>query len=397
MLGMAHNAPPDEGRNVLRSGEDCQSQLTARPPATGCLRLPLIANLAAEPGTACQFRIFPVRNVRIHLKTLVAVYFLSILFFLNEDTLMASAASPPSAGQLGLGPALLAISLCMLFGANPVAVKITMTGFGVFATAALRFSIAAAVLTCWGLATGQRLRIGRRQLGQIAKVSLLFFLQIGLFYFGQNRTTATHGVLISNVMPFAVMVMAHYLLPDDRITPRKIAGLLLGFSGILILLQESLGLTASAFTGDMLLFVAVLFWACNAIYIKRIISGFTPLQITLYPMVLSIPLFVLTSLLLDAKAVHNLSAPALLGLGYQAIVTASFGFVMWNRLMQHYGATALHSFVFIMPISGVMLGVMLLGEPFTANLAGAILLVATGLLVMNWRRRSQAIPLDTCR
>lgn len=314
---------------------------------------------------------------------------LRCFFLARSRTLIVKPAAPnqqpPS--QLGLGPACLAIFLCMLFGANPVAVKLSLTGIGIFASAALRFTVAATVLTTWAILTGRKLAITRVQARQMAFLAVLFFLQIGIFYVGQNKTTASHGVLIGNILPFVVMIMAHYLLPNDRITPRKVVGLILGFSGVVLLFRDSLNLTPEALTGDLLLLCAVTIWGCNAIYTKRIISTFSPIQITLHPMLMSIPLFYLASLLFDQQMVFNLSAPVLLGMFYQSIVTASFGFVMWNSLIQKYGATALHSFVFLMPISGVVLGVVILGESLTPNLVASILLVATGLLVINWRRR----------
>lgn len=83
--------------------------------------------------------------------------------------------------------------------------------------------------------------------------------------------------------------------------------------------------------------------------------------------------------------IASLNPPVIKALLYQALVTASFGFVAWNTLMSRYGATALHSFVFIMPVSGVFLGVMMLGEPVTAHLVSAIVLVTLGLVVVNGR------------
>lgn len=273
----------------------------------------------------------------------------------------------------------------MLFGANPVALKISLTGIGVFTTAALRFSIAAVVLTLWAGATGKPLAITRRQLGQMTYLAMLFFVQISVFYVGQNKTTASHGVLIGNFLPFVVMIMAHYLLPDDRITPNKVIGLILGFFGVFLLFMDSLNMTADALTGDLLLFFAVLVWGCNAIYVKRIISDYHPVQITIYPMILSTPFYFLAGYVFDGGMIRELSTPVIQGLFYQSIVTASFGFVMWNTLIQKYGATALHSFVFLMPVSGVALGVVILGEPLTPNLLASIFLVATGLVVINWR------------
>lgn len=297
--------------------------------------------------------------------------------------------------QLPLGSALLAIFLCMLFGANPVALKISLTGIGVFTTAALRFSIAAVVLTVWARATGKPLAITRKQLGQMTFLAILFFLQISVFYVGQNKTTASHGVLIGNILPFVVMIMAHYLLPDDRITPRKVIGLILGFFGVFLLFLDSLKMTAEALTGDLLLFFAVLVWGCNAIYVKKIISDYHPVQITIYPMILSTPFYFLAGYFFDGGMIRELSTPVIQGLFYQSIVTASFGFVMWNTLIRKYGATALHSFVFLMPVSGVALGVAILGEPLTSHLLASIVLVATGLVVINWRgkRNKSTTPL----
>ena len=68
---------------------------------------------------------------------------------------------------------------------------------------------------------------------------------------------------------------------------------------------------------------------------------------------------------------------------YQTFVTASFGLVAWNTMIRKFGATALHSFIFIMPISGVFLGIILLNEPITTNLVTSIVLVVSGLIVVN--------------
>ena len=73
---------------------------------------------------------------------------------------------------------------------------------------------------------------------------------------------------------------------------------------------------------------------------------------------------------------------------YQIFVTASFGMVAWNTLIRKYGATSLHSFVYLMPVSGVILGVVLLDEPLTYNLIGSVLLIATGLIIVNRRTRT---------
>ena len=288
-------------------------------------------------------------------------------------------------GGLPLGAALYTMFLCILFGANTVAVKISLTGFGVFTSAGLRFGIAAVVITLWAAATGKSLAITRHQARQLAPLGVIFFCQLALFNFGQNLTLASHGTLISNVLPFVVMILAHFFIPDENISLQKVVGLALAFIGVAMLFFDSLVMTKDALRGDILVLAAVMVWACNAVYVKKIIQGFHPLQITLYPMTITVPVFLLCGYFFDGGMVKSFSVPATQALLYQAIVTASYGFVAWNTLIAKYGATNLHSFVFIMPVSGVFLGVIMLGEPVTANLVTSIILVTAGLFVVNGR------------
>ena len=76
---------------------------------------------------------------------------------------------------------------------------------------------------------------------------------------------------------------------------------------------------------------------------------------------------------------------------YQSLVTAAFGFVAWSFFLKIYGAVTTQSFTFIMPISGVLLGGLILGEPLTGNILLALVLIGTGIAVVNFRRK-KVIP-----
>ncbi|MCB2217034.1 MAG: DMT family transporter [Desulfobulbaceae bacterium] len=293
-----------------------------------------------------------------------------------------------SASGQGLPPtaALSSLFLCILFGANAVAIKISLGGLGVFTSAGLRFGLAAATIWCWARLTGKPLSLNRKQRLQLAPLGLIFFVQLSLFYLGIYRTTASHGTLITNALPFVVMVLAHVFLVDDRISWRKVGGLVLGFTGVVLLFIDSIGLTAEVVQGDLLVLLAVVVWGSNAVYSKRIIAAFQPLQFTVYPMLMAAPLFLMCGVFVDPVMIKHFDTTIAAALFYQTFVTAAFGMVAWNTLIKRYGATALHAFVFVMPISGVTLGVLLLGEPLTVNLVAAIIFVSLGLLVINRRR-----------
>jgi drug/metabolite transporter (DMT)-like permease len=213
---------------------------------------------------------------------------------------------------------------------------------------------------------------------------------MSLFYLGLSKTNASRGTLLVNLLPFFILFLAHFFIPGDRITRRKFFGILLGFSGVVFMFLERKGVTAGFRTGDLIILLAVIIWSSSVIYLKRIISPFLPFQVVLYSTMFSVPFFFLGALLWDTAMVTRLDAPVIGSLFYQSLITASFGFVAWNTMLQKYGAVALHSFVFIMPIVGVAMGGLVLGEPITLKILLSLALIVAGILVVHWQPKKEA-------
>jgi len=277
--------------------------------------------------------------------------------------------------------------LCTIFGANAVAIKISLFGLGAFTTAGLRFSLAAIAIFLWAWATRRPFIIKKGQPKQLFIVSLIFALQLALLYLGFSKTTASRGVLLINTQPFFVLFLAHWFIPGDQITKNKVLGLLLGFSGMALVFLGKKGVTAEVQIGDLMVLTTAFLWACNTVYTKRIISEFAPFQIVLCPMVFSVPFFFLAGYIWDVKMITHLDLKVLSSLIYQGLVTASFGFVAWNSMLQKYGAVSLHSFIFIMPIAGVLLGGLVLGEAITWDIILALAFIVSGIVVVNLKTR----------
>ncbi|SMC90249.1 Permease of the drug/metabolite transporter (DMT) superfamily [Desulfocicer vacuolatum DSM 3385] len=314
---------------------------------------------------------------------------------MKTDTTVSPCQGPIN--NLPLGASLYATFLCILFGANPTAIKISLEGFGIFTVAGLRFSIAALALILWAALTRRPLALkSKKQVLQMGKLALIFITQITCFYTGLSKTTASHGTLIANLLPFIVLILAHFYIPGDRITMKKSIGIVFGFSGVLCLLLDQGGFSGEIHRGDFFVFVAVSLWGCNAVYLKRIIADYHAVQVTVYPMLFSIPFFFMAGWFWDAPMVGTIDTSVFLSILYQSLVTAAYGFISWNLMLQKFGATAMHTFVFIMPVSGVFFGVSLLGEPLTAALIMSIILIATGIMVVHLhlpRQKKQALPM----
>ncbi len=283
------------------------------------------------------------------------------------------------------------VFICMLFGANAVAIKISLEGLGVFTTAGIRFGIASVVIFLWARITGRSFDIKKAQVFQLLIIAIVFTAQLSLFYLGLSKSNASRGTLLVNFQPFFTLFLAHFFIPGDRITKRKIMGILLGFAGVAFVFLEKKGVTNDFEVGDVMILAAAFLWSCNAVYTKRIISAFKPFQIALFPMIFSVPFFFLEGVLWDHHMIAFIDTKIIGAMVYQSLVTASFGFVVWNSLLKRYGAVALHSFIFIMPITGVLLGGLILGEPMTVNILIAMLLIVVGILVIH-KKQKKPIP-----
>ena len=296
---------------------------------------------------------------------------------------------PPAIQKLSFLGGLFIAFLCILFGANAIAIKISLTGLGVFTAAGIRFSMAATAILLGALATGQPLKIKKDQVYPLLIISVLFAVQLSLFYVGLSKTHASRGTLLVNIQPFFILFLAHFFIANDRITKRKFFGILMGFLGVVFVFLEKKGITPDFQTGDIIILVAAFLWAANGVYTKKILERFQPFQVVLFPTLLAVPLCFIEAILFDDFIISQLSPSILGAVLYQGLIASSFGFVAWNTMLKRYGAVSLHSFIFIMPIAGVLLGGIVLGEPITSKILLALLLIVSGISIVNLKTKKE--------
>ena len=129
---------------------------------------------------------------------------------------------------------------------------------------------------------------------------------------------------------------------------------------------------------------------------RRLAQLFASIAVIISLSVLAGYLFGLEAWHFEGLMARTLSAPIFAAILYQSLAVTAFGFVSWNTLLGRFGASTLHSFVFIMPVAGVLFSGLLLAEPITSRLLAAALLITAGILVIHLRRAPAParIPVD---
>lgn len=302
--------------------------------------------------------------------------------------------SKPTTASLSALGSMSALGLCILFGGNTIAIKISILDLGVYFTAGMRFIIASLGLIAWAAATRRSLFVPRKNWLPLLVISFFFSAQLLCFYTGISKTTASRSALITNLQPFFVLLLAHFFIPGDRINLKKIIGITLAFSGLAFIFFDHTVADSQLRSGDFIVLGGAFIWGCNAIFIKKVIHRFPPLHIALFPMIAATPIALTTSFFLDSQIIKDIHIETIAAVLYQSTM-AAFGFVAWNTLLKRHGAVALHSFVFVMPIVGVSLGGLILDEPITTRLLLGLLFVVSGLLVIHFKRQKPIRPFFT--
>ncbi len=245
----------------------------------------------------------------------------------------------------------------------------------------MRFVLGGLSVLAWAWWTGRLrgFRIEPHEWRPLAFLGGLFTVQIGCLNLGTEFTSASHSAVLLNAYAVHSLVLAHFLVPGDRLTGRKLAGVLMGYAGIVLLFAPQLGGIQATLRGDAIVSISALLLAERTIYLARAVQRIDPMKLLLAQAVVGSAGLAAASLWLEAGAPYHWTLPLALSVLFQGVVVAGFNFTANLWLLKHYRPSALASFWLTSPIFGVLLSALFTGDPLTAALLLASVLVAIGI------------------
>ncbi len=287
------------------------------------------------------------------------------------------------------------ITLAMLFWAlSFIGYKVAYEYFEPMALIFFRMVLSALFLTLVIRLTGWGEKIQRKDYKQFLLMALfeplLYFL--GESY-GMQMVTATTGSVIVSTIPLLVPVAA-WLLYRERVGWIKIAGLILCFSGVLLVLMGP-GFTIEARPmGVALMFVAVFSAVCYSLVIVKLAHKYKPLTIVRMQSTLGALLFLPIFLATDLKATLQITPgwDVVLPLLFLAIFPSSLSFIFFTAAVREIGITRANVFTNFIPVFTALISFLFLGEVFGfAKLAGIPLVIA-GLMLAQLSLKKKSLP-----
>lgn len=268
--------------------------------------------------------------------------------------------------------------LCIIWGLNWVVMKQANQFFPPVVFVTYRFILGAAVLLI--LTYLMKVPIPARKdwlwiiLSGVLQIGFSnVAVQIGMQYLG-----AGFSAVLTYSMPLWVAIMAHFLL-GERLTKRKVAGVILSMFGLVTLLNVSGG---GVWWAIFLTLAGAAAWASSSILIKLKLQDCNMLQYTTWQMVVGATVLSVYTALFEHGSVQW-SWLAIGCLFYNGVLASALAFFLWSYVLAHTEAGKASISVLAVPIIGVLSGVILLKEPVYWNTAMGMALILIGIMLVN--------------
>ncbi len=250
--------------------------------------------------------------------------------------------------------------------------------------AAYRFLLAGIMIFTGLIVSGKTIGLAhKRDYGAMVLTGLLqTTLQYTFFYIGLSNTTGVKASIIIGAGSFFLALFSHLWFKDDPITPRKSAGLVLGFVGILLVNLQGNSLDFHmTLTGEGFILLTALSSTLALVVVKKTAVRVSPPLMSAYQLVTGAVALFLLALFFESPAILVFTGPSLVLLLYLSFLSAA-AFSLWYLLVQCNRLSSMAVYRFLIPVCAVLLSVALIeAESLHWPALAALVLVCLGMLL----------------
>jgi drug/metabolite transporter (DMT)-like permease len=279
--------------------------------------------------------------------------------------------------------------LGFFWGSSYLFIKIGVdAGLEPLTLVSIRVAIGLALLGVIGAVSRVRMPRDPHTWAHLAVIGVLSVaLPFLLITWAEQEVDSTLASVINGAIPLVVIVLAAAVLPDERLTGPRVAGLLVGFLGLVILvgfdpatLATSGGLPVAALIGS------TVSYAAGGVYARRFLGGIRPIVLALGE--LAFALLYVAPLALVVEGTNGLprTADGWLAVLWLGLLGSGLAFLIFFRLLGRWDATRTSLVAYLIPVFGLALGALVLGERVDAGLLGGTALIVAGIALVNLRR-----------
>jgi len=288
-----------------------------------------------------------------------------------------------------MGPAQWAMLILLggLWGGSFFLAEIALEDVSPVTLVFYRVLLAALMLHVVVLISGKRMPGG-------TKIWLAFFVMgllnnaipFSLIFWGQTSITGGLAAILISTMPLWTVLLAQFLTRDEHMTSNRLIGVLIGFSGVAIMIGPGLlGTLGTNVVAQAAVLLAALIYAIAGIFGRRF-QAIPPIVAATGQLTGSAVLMLPVTLFMTSPGQIALPGlPATLAILFIAFFSTAFAYILYFRLLASAGATNLSLVTFLVPVGAILLGGLFLAETLSASQIVGMLLIGLGLAAIDGR------------
>ena len=285
------------------------------------------------------------------------------------------------------------LTLSLVWGGSFFFNEIAVRQLPVFTVVVCRVALAAVILLAVLRLTGQRLpRSGKVWAAFFGMGMLNNVIPFSLIVAGQQSVASGVASILNAATPLFGVIFAHLLTQDEKLTPLKLAGVIVGFLGVAVMIgPDAISGLGGNLAAQMMILAGAASYAFAGIFGRRFKAmGVSPMATATGQVIASS--IILLPLVLVIDRPWTLPAPgwdaiaALIGV---AAISTAFAYFLYFRIFASAGATNLLLVTFLIPISAILLGTAFLSEALLPRQIAGMALIGLGLSLIDgrlWRR-----------
>jgi drug/metabolite transporter (DMT)-like permease len=289
-------------------------------------------------------------------------------------------------------PVIVWLILSLIWGSTWLFIKLGLQDLPPFTFAGVRFVIAAAILIC--VIAVRRLPLPRagRDWWLIAVTGVMAFsVNYGLLFWGEQRTSSGLAAILQTIIPAFGLVIAHYYLPDERITLWKVCGIVLGIAGVALIFSDQASVKGtSALAGSAAIVFGAFCVAYSNVLVKARARHIEPAVLAAGQMICGLVPLLLIGVTFEGNPFAFRWTPlALASLLYLALVGSAIAFLLFYWLVRNMDVTKTMLIPLVTPPIAVFLGWLVLHEGLTWRTAAGALGIMSGIALIVTRKKKE--------
>ena len=301
---------------------------------------------------------------------------------------------PPSPVESSRFDWLLFILLGFLWGSSYLFIKIGVeAGLQPFTLVSLRLLVGLTLLAVVVAAAREQLPRSLRTYGHLAVMAAFnVAIPFSLITWAEQSVDSTLAAVLNGSVPLFVIVIAAVFLRDEPISINRLAGLVIGFVGVAILVGfDPQQLASGDLAPKLALIGSSVSYAVGAVYARRMVHGLRPMIPALFQVGFALVMAGALALVFERPLALPIRGDAILAVVWLGLLGSGAAYLVFFRLLGRWGATRTSLVAYLLPVYGIVLGAAVLGEAIDARLLIGTALVIGGIALVNARWGSEPL------